>query len=292
MQDVIDKAAILIEALPYIRSFAGKTVVIKYGGAAMAAADLQTAIMQDIALMKFCGMNPIVVHGGGPEISAFSKAMGLEPTFIDGLRVTDAATMNLVQMVLLGKTNREIVMQLNRQGVRAMGLSGQDAAWMQANKLKHRLVKTGELVDLGFVGEINKIDAAVIEKLIKDDFIPVIAPIAVGADHQAYNVNADVAAGAIAAALQAEKLVFLTDVEGIRQDKNNPDSVMSRLTASDAKQWIQEGQCDGGMIPKLEACCTALTSGTNRVHIIDGRVPHSLLLEIFTDRGIGTMVVN
>lgn len=292
MQDIIDKAAILVEALPYIRSFSGKTVVIKYGGAAMAAADLQTAIMQDVALMKFCGMNPIVVHGGGPEISTLSKSMGIEPKFIDGLRITDAATMNLVQMVLLGKTNRDIVMRLNQQGVRAMGISGQDAAWMQATKLNHRSLGTGEVIDLGFVGDITKIDASVIEKLIADDFIPVIAPIAVGADHQAYNINADVAAGAIAAALRAEKLVFLTDVEGIRQDKNNPQSVVSHLTVSEAKQAIQQGNCDGGMIPKLEACCAALLAGTNRVHIIDGRVPHSLLLEIFTDRGIGTMVVN
>lgn len=291
MKEYIDKAAVLAEALPYIRKFAGKTVVVKYGGAAMAAADLKDAVMQDIALMKFCGMNPVVVHGGGPDVSAMSKKMGLETKFIDGLRVTDAATIEVAQMVLVGKTNREIVTHLNGHGARAVGLSGHDAGLIRATKRYHHIVKTGESVDLGFVGDVAAIDADVIASLTNAGFVPVIAPIGVGPGGQSYNINADTVAGEVAAALQAEKLVLLTDVEGVRADKDDPASLLSRITAHEIESLMQSGKLEGGMIPKIEACLKALEAGVNRVHVIDGRVPHSLLLEVFTDQGVGTMVV-
>jgi len=290
-QQVIDKAAVLAEALPYIRQFSGKTVVIKYGGAAMAAAPLKDAVMQDIALMKFVGMNPIVVHGGGPEVSAMSKQMGLEPTFIDGLRVTDAPTVAIAQMVLVGKTNREIVTHLAAQGIKAVGLSGQDGGLIRASKHLHHSAKTGEVVDLGFVGDVAAVDVSVLETLTTAGFVPVIAPIGLGPSGQPYNINADTVAGAIASALGAEKLVLLTDVEGVRSDKDDPSSLLTRITVQEVQAWMAQGKLEGGMIPKLECCLTALAGGVNRVHIIDGRVPHSLLLEIFTDRGVGTMVM-
>lgn len=291
MQQFIDKASVLVEALPYIRSFAGKTVVIKYGGAAMAAANLKDAVMQDIALMRFVGMNPVVVHGGGPEVSAAMKEMGLQPTFVDGLRVTDARTMEIVQMVLVGKTNREVLAALHRHGGRAVGLSGHDAGLIRATKRLHRDHKSGKLVDLGHVGDVAGVETGIIETLTGAGMIPVIAPIGVGPDGQPYNINADTVAGAVAAALKAEKLVLLTDVEGIRSDKNDPASLVSRIGADEIKALMAESRLEGGMIPKVEACLQALSAGVRRVHIIDGRVPHALLLEIFTDKGIGTMVV-
>jgi acetylglutamate kinase len=287
----ISKAAVLAEALPYIRRFSGKTVVIKYGGAAMAAADLKDAVMQDIALMKYCGMNPIVVHGGGPEVSAMSKKLGLESRFVDGLRVTDAATMEIAQMVLVGKTNREIVTHLGSNGIKAVGLSGQDGSLIKATKHLHRSVKTGEMVDLGYVGDVSAIDVSVLESLTGAGFVPVIAPIGLGPGGEPYNINADTVAGAVAAALKAEKLVLLTDVEGVRADKDDPKSLLSRVTVHEVQAWMSQGKLEGGMIPKLECCLTALEAGVNRVHIIDGRVRHSLLLEIFTDHGVGTMVL-
>lgn len=287
-----NKTTILVEALPYIREFAGKIIVIKYGGAAMAAANLQEAVMQDIALMKFCGMYPIVVHGGGPEINSLCEKMGITPKFIDGLRVTDAATMELVQMTLVGKTNRNIVTRLNQHGVRAIGLSGQDGQLLHASKRLHQRIGSGETVDLGFVGDVDQVNITVLETLLHGNFVPVIAPIGVDTNGQSYNINADTAAGAIAAALRAEKLVFLTDVEGIRADKNDPNSLVSHITVDQAKDWILNGKLEGGMIPKLNACFAALQAGTQRVHIIDGRVQHSLLLEVFTDHGVGTMVMS
>ncbi|BAD41865.1 acetylglutamate kinase [Symbiobacterium thermophilum] len=290
-QQALDKAAVLAEALPYIREFSGKTVVIKYGGAAMAAADLKAAVMQDIALMKYVGMHPIVVHGGGPEVSELARRMGIEPQFVDGLRVTDAATMEIAQMVLVGKTNREIVTHLCAQGVKAVGLSGQDAGLIRAARHLHRSRETGEMVDLGFVGDVAAVDTEVLTTLTTAGYVPVIAPIGVGPGGQPYNINADTVAGAIAAAMKAEKLVLLTDVEGVRADKDDPSSLLSRVTAQEVKSWIARGRLQGGMIPKLQCCLTALEGGVNRVHIIDGRVPHSLLLEIFTDEGVGTMVV-
>ncbi len=290
MQEYIDKAAVLVEALPYIRSFAGKTVVIKYGGAAMAAANLKDAVMQDIALMKFVGMNPVVVHGGGPEVTAAMKKMGLEPTFMDGLRVTDEQTMEIAQMVLVGKTNREIVAALNNHGGKAVGLSGHDGGLLRAAKHLHK-AKDGRLLDIGYVGDITHVDVGVIEALAQAGFIPVISPIATGPDGHAYNINADTVAGDIAAALKAEKLVLLTDVEGVRTDRNDPKSLVSRIAAAEIMEWMSRGLLEGGMIPKVEACLKALEGGVRRVHIIDGRVPHSMLLEVFTDQGIGTMVV-
>ena len=290
-QAIIDKAAVLAEALPYIRRFSGKTVVIKYGGAAMAAADLKDAVMQDIALMKYVGMNPIVVHGGGPEVSSMSKKLGIESRFVDGLRVTDAATMEVAQMVLVGKTNREIVTHLGNQGIKAVGLSGQDAGLIRATRRMHRSLKTGEAVDLGYVGDVASVDTGVLESLTAAGFVPVIAPIGLGPAGESYNINADTVAGAVAAAMQAEKLVLLTDVEGVRADKDDPSSLLSRVTVDEVRGWMAQGKLEGGMIPKLECCLTALEAGVTRVHIIDGRVLHSLLLEIFTDRGVGTMVL-
>ncbi|HLN64763.1 MAG TPA: acetylglutamate kinase [Symbiobacteriaceae bacterium] len=287
----LDKAAVLAEALPYIRKFSGKTVVIKYGGAAMAAADLKDAVMQDIALMKYVGMNPIVVHGGGPEVSNMGKRLGLESRFVDGLRVTDAATMEVAQMVLVGKTNREIVTHLGQQGIKAVGLSGADASLIRATKHVHRSVKTGEVVDLGYVGNVASVDVEVLESLTRAGFVPVIAPVGLGPAGEPYNINADTVAGAIAAALHAEKLVLLTDVEGVRADKDDPASLLTRVTADEIRGWMAQGKLEGGMIPKLECCLTALEAGVNRVHIIDGRVRHSLLLEVFTDKGSGTMVI-
>ncbi|HWI53295.1 MAG TPA: acetylglutamate kinase [Symbiobacteriaceae bacterium] len=291
MAQGLDKAAVLAEALPYIRKFTGKTVVIKYGGAAMAAADLKDAVMQDIALMKYVGMNPIVVHGGGPEVSNMSKKLGLESRFVDGLRVTDAATMEIAQMVLVGKTNREIVTHLGEQGVKAVGLSGQDGGLIRATKHIHLSVKTGEPVDLGFVGDVNAIDVGVLESLTHAGFVPVISPIGMGPSGESYNINADTVAGEVAAALKAEKLVLLTDVEGVRADKDDPASLLSRVTSDEIRGWMAKARIEGGMIPKLQCCLTALEAGVNRVHIIDGRVRHSLLLEIFTDKGSGTMVI-
>lgn len=287
----LDKAAVLAEALPYIRKFSGKTVVIKYGGAAMAAADLKDAVMQDIALMKYVGMNPIVVHGGGPEVSNMSKRLGLESRFVDGLRVTDAATMEIAQMVLVGKTNREIVTHLGQHGVKAVGLSGHDGGLVRATKHVHLSVKTGEAVDLGFVGDVAEINVAVLESLCGAGFVPVISPIGMGPTGESYNINADTVAGEVAAALKAEKLVLLTDVEGVRADKDDPSSLLARVTAEEITGWMARGKIEGGMIPKLQCCLTALEAGVNRVHIIDGRVRHSLLLEIFTDKGSGTMVI-
>ncbi|HYF92821.1 MAG TPA: acetylglutamate kinase [Symbiobacteriaceae bacterium] len=291
MAQGLDKAAVLAEALPYIRKFSGKTVVIKYGGAAMAAADLKDAVMQDIALMKYVGMNPIVVHGGGPEVSSMSKRLGLESRFVDGLRVTDAATMEIAQMVLIGKTNLEIVTHLGRHGAKAVGLSGHDGGLIKAVKHLHQSVKTGETVDLGFVGDIADIDVGVLESLTQAGFVPVISPIGIGPGGESYNINADTVAGEVAAALKAEKLVLLTDVEGVRADKDDPASLLTRVTAEEIRGWMAHGKIEGGMIPKLQCCLTALEAGVNRVHIIDGRVRHSLLLEIFTDKGSGTMVI-
>ncbi|MDF2627357.1 MAG: acetylglutamate kinase [Symbiobacteriaceae bacterium] len=287
----LDKAAVLAEALPYIRKFSGKTVVIKYGGAAMAAADLKDAVMQDIALMKYVGMNPIVVHGGGPEVSNMSKRLGLEARFVDGLRVTDAATMEIAQMVLVGKTNREIVTHLGQHGVKAVGLSGHDGGLVRATKHVHLSVKTGEPADLGFVGDVSEVNVDVLESLTRAGFVPVISPIGLGPKGESYNINADTVAGEVAAALKAEKLVLLTDVEGVRADKDDPASLLARVTAEEITGWMARGKIEGGMIPKLQCCLTALEAGVSRVHIIDGRVRHSLLLEIFTDKGSGTMVI-
>lgn len=281
----LEKAGILIEALPYIREFYGKTVVIKYGGAAMGDAALRNAVMQDLVLMKFVGMNPIVVHGGGPEITNMLKRLGIESRFVDGLRITDEASMEIVEMVLVGKINTDIVSGISSIGGKAIGLSGRDGGLIEA-------VKRISDVDLGCVGEVARVNPTVLDPIIANGYIPVIAPIGSGADRDSYNINADTVAGAIATAVKADKLVLLTDVPGIMQDPKDPDTLISTLKMSDVPMLIGNKTIAGGMIPKVECCIEALKAGVSRTHIIDGRVPHSILLEVFTDEGVGTMVVN
>ncbi|MGE5605332.1 MAG: acetylglutamate kinase [Bacteroidota bacterium] len=293
MNGLVAKAEILIEAIPYIRKYFGKTFVIKYGGNAMVNEDLKRAVMQDIVLLKFLGVNPVLIHGGGPEITQMLKRVGKQSQFIQGLRVTDSETMEIVQMVLVGKLNKEIVAKLNLLGGKAVGLSGQDANLLIAKKTIPTMPADyqGEVPDIGFVGEVTKINTDVLEELIASNYIPVISSIGVGEDGVSYNINADTAAGELAAALKAEKLVMLTDVEGIFEDYQDKGSLISALQVERAHQMINQGKIEGGMIPKVQACITALKAGVNRTHIIDGRQLHSMLLEILTDQGIGTMVV-
>ena len=283
-----DKAAILVEALPYIQEFYGKTVVIKYGGNAMINEELKEKVMQDVALMKYVGIQPVIVHGGGPEITGFLGKVGKETEFISGLRVTDEETVEIAEMVLDGKINSDIVTLLNRRGVSAVGLSGKDANLIRAQK-KLATVYEGEesrKVDIGYVGQVERIDTRLLH-----DYIPVIAPIGVGADGESYNINADYVAAEIAGALGAEKLLLLTDVEGVYKDYEDKSSFISTLTAAEARRYIEDGTLTGGMIPKVEACLRALDAGAAKTHIIDGRLGHSIILEIFTSAGIGTQVV-
>jgi acetylglutamate kinase len=281
--DVHGKAAILAEALPYIREFSGKTVVIKYGGHAMEDPALADLFAQDVVLMRLVGMNPVVVHGGGPQITDLMARLGKEPTFVDGLRVTDAETMDIVRMALVGKVNREVVAALNQHGSYAVGLSGEDAGLITVEMRDERL---------GFVGDVSRIDPSIVERLLREELIPVIATIGVDVDGQAYNVNADTVAGAIAQALAAEKLVYLTDVAGIYASYPDESSLISRIDVVGLTAMLDAGTADGGMIPKLQSCVHALRHGVSRAHVLDGRVPHALLLEFFTREGIGTMVVN
>jgi acetylglutamate kinase len=281
--DVHGKAAILAEALPYIREFSGKTVVIKYGGHAMEDPALADLFAQDVVLMRLVGMNPVVVHGGGPQISDLMARLGKVPEFVDGLRVTDAETVDIVRMALVGKVNREVVGALNQHGSYAVGLSGEDAGLIKVDMRDARL---------GFVGNVREINPAIVERLIREELIPVIATIGVDVDGQAYNVNADTVAGAIAEALQAEKLVYLTDVAGLYADYPDESSRISRIDVDGLHAMLAAGTADGGMIPKLQSVAHALRAGVSRAHILDGRVPHALLLEFFTREGIGTMVVN
>jgi acetylglutamate kinase len=276
-----DKAAILAEALPYIREFSGRTVVIKYGGHAMDDPALADLFAQDVVLMRLVGMNPVVVHGGGPQISDLMRRLGKEPQFLDGLRVTDAETVDIARMALVGKVNREIVASLNQHGSYAVGLSGEDAGLIQVEPGDERL---------GFVGKIRHIDASLLERLLREELIPVIATIGMGAEGQAYNVNADTVAGAIAEALEAEKLVYLTDVSGVYGDYPDEDTLISRTDTVGLEELVRAGKADKGMIPKLESVVQALRNGVTRAHILDGRIPHALLLEFFTREGIGTMV--
>ena len=287
-----DKATILVEALPYIQEFYGKIVVVKYGGNAMINEELKEKVMQDVALMKYVGIQPVIVHGGGPEITGFLGKVGKEPEFISGLRVTDAETVEIAEMVLDGKINSDIVTLLNRRGVNAVGLSGKDANLIRAKK-KLATVYEGEeskMVDIGYVGEVEAIDTRLLRDLIAHDYIPVIAPIGGGADGESYNINADYVAAEIAGALGAEKLLLLTDVEGIYKDYEDKSSFISTLTAAEARRYIEDGTLTGGMIPKVEACLRALEAGAAKTHIIDGRLSHSIILEIFTSAGIGTQV--
>jgi len=284
---------VLVEALPYIKKFYGKTVVIKYGGHAMLNHDLKEAVLTDAVLMKYVGMHPVIVHGGGPEITGMLKRVGKESSFVGGLRVTDEETMEIVEMVLVGKINKEIVSKINRIGGRAVGLSGKDANLFEAVK-KYRKVRTPEggeeLADIGFVGDISKVSPEIVATVIAEGYIPVVAPVAVGAEGESYNVNADYAAGRLAAALNADKLIILTDVEGIMSNRSDPNTLISVLRVDEVPTLIERGKIDGGMIPKVECCLDALSGGVKSTHILDGRVPHSILLEIFTDKGIGTMV--
>ncbi|WP_439653897.1 acetylglutamate kinase [Selenomonas ruminis] len=288
-----DKAAILVEALPYIQEFYGKTIVIKYGGNAMINDDLKEKVMQDVALMKYVGIRPVIVHGGGPEITGFLKKVGKQSSFVAGLRVTDEETVEIAEMVLDGKVNSEIVNLLNRRGVKAVGLSGKDAGLIQARK-KLATVYEGEeskKVDIGYVGEVAAINSGIIEDLLDQDYVPIIAPIGVGENGESYNINADYVAAEIAGALEAEKLLLLTDIEGIYKDFNDKNTFISTLHLPEARQYIKEGIIAGGMIPKVEACLTALEKGAGKTHIIDGRLDHSIILEVFTEQGIGTQVV-
>ena len=280
--DVQARAAVLLEALPYIRQFAGATVVVKYGGAAMTNPELKASFARDIALLKFVGMNPVVVHGGGPDISAYSDRLGLDVNFVDGLRVTDEPTMELVKMVLIGKINKEIVAQLQVAGAKAAGLSGDDGALIRARKA------TSDSGDLGFVGEVERIDPEILEAL--GDFVPVVASVGVDSEGQSYNINADTVAGALAAALRARRVIFLTDVEGVYHDFDDKDSLIAKCALPDIEALMATGTVDKGMIPKLEAVRTAIRGGVEAAQIVDGRVPHSVIMELFTEQGLGTMV--
>ena len=288
-----DKAEILVDALPYIQEFYGTTVVIKYGGNAMINDALKENVMRDVALMKFVGIRPILVHGGGPEITGFLKKVGKESSFVSGLRVTDEETVEIAEMVLDGKLNSEIVGLLNLRGVRAVGLSGKDAGLIKAKK-KLATVYENDMeheVDIGYVGAITEIDTALITDLLNQGYVPVIAPIGMGEHGESYNINADYVAAEIAGAMRAEKMLLLTDVEGVYQDFTDKGSLISQLRMDEAKEYIRSGVIDGGMIPKVEACLRALEAGAHKAHIIDGRLAHSIILEIFTSRGIGTMVL-
>jgi len=290
MRRQIDKANTLIEALPYIRAFSGKSLVIKYGGKAMVDRELKEQFAADVVLMKYVGVNPVVVHGGGPQISLMMKRLGKEPTFVEGVRVTDAETMEIVEMVLGGVINKEIVALIHRQGGRAVGITGKDGRLITARPLKsigpHR--ESASAGGLGLVGEVELIDPQVLASLEEARFIPVIAPVGVGKDGKTYNINADSVAGAIAASLKAEKLLILTDVSGILDDQNK---LLPTLSRKDLSRLIKRGVIQEGMLPKVQACLTALEGGVSKTHIIDGRTRHALLLEIFTDKGIGTEIV-
>ena len=285
MSAFYEKANILVEALPYIQQLSGKTVVIKYGGNAMLEQSLVEKILQDITLLKFVGVNPIVVHGGGPAINRTLKALAIESKFHNGLRVTDAPTMEVVQMVLTGTINKEITAQLNAMGGKAIGLCGKDANLIEATKYI-----SPDGADLGYVGEVVGVNTELLTFLSRDQYIPVIAPIGCGPGGESYNINADTAAGAIAIALKAEKLIFLTDIDGVRRMPDQPETLISHIGRHEIEKMIVSGQISGGMIPKVEGCLHALDNGVNRAHILNGTIPHPILLEIYTDRGIGTMV--
>jgi acetylglutamate kinase len=279
---VQDKAEVLIEALPYIRAFFGKTLVIKYGGAAMTEEGLKARFAEDVVLMKYLGINPVIVHGGGPQISELMKRLGKEPKFVKGVRVTDAETMEIVEMVLGGTINKEIVALINRHGGRAVGLTGKDGGLILARRLK------GAGSDFGRVGEVRSVDPQVLETLDRGRFIPVISPVGADEEGRSYNINADLVAGAVASALRAEKLLVLTDVKGILDADG---ALLSTLSKKEVQKLIRKGVINKGMLPKVQACLAALEGGTAKTHIIDGRVPHALLLEVFTDQGVGTEIV-
>ncbi len=291
MQELIDKANVLVEALPWIRQFYGKTIVIKYGGNAMVEEHLKEGFARDVILMKYIGLNPVVVHGGGPQIGKVLEAMGISTRFEQGMRVTDAQTMDVVEMVLGGKVNKEIVANINKHGGKAVGLTGKDGNLLTARKLEMKAVNpatlTPEIIDIGMVGEVAKVNPEIISSLEEANFIPVIAPVGVDDEGRTYNINADLVAGKIAGSLQAEKLILLTDVEGVK-DKNG--ELLNTIDVSDVQKLIADGTIVGGMIPKVTCCLDAIADGVKKTHIIDGRMEHACLLEIFTDQGVGTAV--
>jgi acetylglutamate kinase len=283
----VSRIDVLLEALPYIREFRGKSLVIKYGGSAMEHAELKAPFALDVILLQLVGINPVIVHGGGPQIGALMKKLGKEPEFVGGMRVTDQETVEIVEMVLVGKINKEIVGLINHQGGRAVGLSGKDGDLLRAHKRLHRM-PSGEMVDIGLVGEVEHVNVEPIRLLEERGFIPVIAPVGVGERGETYNINADLVAGEVAAALGAEKLIHLTDVQGI---KGTDGQLISTLSRKEAERLMQAGVIDGGMLPKVESSLRALEAGTAKAHIIDGRVPHAILLELFTREGVGTELV-
>lgn len=284
---------ILVEALPYLRDFKGKTVVVKYGGNAMLNDEIKNKVLQDIVFLQSAGMRPVVVHGGGPEITAMMKLAGKKSVFISGLRVTDAETVGLAEMALVGKVNTDLVARLNTLGGSAIGMNGKDGKLIEAKKHLADVYENGEvnLVDIGFVGNVEHVNTDLINLLLEHDYIPVIAPTGVGAEGETYNINADSVAGEVAGALKAEKLLMLTDVRGIYEDYHDEDSFISTLSFEKAQELIVRGSIDGGMIPKVKACIVALSGGAKKTHIIDGRQEHSILEEIFSDKGVGTEVV-
>ncbi len=290
MQKLIEKAKTLMEALPYLRRFSGKTIVIKYGGHAMADETLKKSFALDVILLKYIGINPVIVHGGGPQINETLKRYGIVSEFVKGMRVTDAATMAVVEMVLTGQVNKEVVGYINQHGGRAVGLSGKDGGLLLCRKMLQEVTRddgTVEEVDIGFVGDVIKVDTAILNTLEAGGFIPIIAPIGVGRDGECYNINADLVAGRVAAALAAEKLILLTDVAGVKDRDGN---LLSSINLTEVPSLIESGAITGGMIPKVTCCMDALQDGVKKAHIIDGRVEHAILLEIFTDVGIGTEI--
>ena len=285
MQKYLDKAEVLIEALPYIQRFNRKIIVVKYGGSAMVDEELKARVIQDVTLLKLVGFKPIIVHGGGKEISKWLGYMGKESEFVEGLRVTDADTIEVAEMVL-NKVNKHLVQMMEKLGVKAAGISGKDGGTMLCEK------KTAGGRDIGFVGKVKSVNSDLIDTLIAKDFIPIIAPIGLDDEYNTYNINADDAACAIAKAINAEKLAFLTDIEGVYKDPNDPSTLISELNVSEGKKLMEEGYIGGGMLPKIQNCIDAIENGVSRVHILDGRIPHCLLLEIFTNKGIGTAILN
>lgn len=284
MQEVLKKAEVLIEALPYIQKFNRKIIVVKYGGSAMSNEELQKNVIKDVTLLKLVGFKPIIVHGGGKEISRWAGKVGKEARFVNGLRVTDDETMEIAEMVL-GKVNKGLVSMVQELGVKAVGISGKDGGLLNVEK------KYADGQDIGFVGNIKEVDPKILYDLLEKDFLPIVAPVGLDDEFQTYNINADDAACAIAKAVGADKLVFLTDIEGLYKDVNDKNSFISRITATDADALIADGIIGGGMLPKLNNCTSAIKNGVNRVHILDGRIPHCLLLEIFTNSGVGTAIV-
>ncbi len=284
MEEVIEKAKILTEALPYIKEFNGITVVIKYGGSALVNEDIKNTLIKDIALMKYVGFKPVLVHGGGKDINQMLERLDIKSEFKNGLRVTDEKTMEVVQMVLAGKLNKNLATELCAQGIKAVGICGKDADFLKVTKM----TPNGE--DIGLVGEVAEVDTSLIQTLIDNDFVPVISPIGVGKDGKSYNINADYAAVAVAGALNAEKLVFITDVPGVLADVNDPSSVISVMNVKEVRRMIKSGIISGGMIPKVDCCIAGVEAGVQNVHILDGRIEHCLILEIFTKKGIGTLI--